>query len=314
MPVSSQTRTLRGLRNTRDLRAEILSLAAELAGVEDAAGRMIVIDPIIAGATIRKEWDNLLPAIVPDVRARMSLEFEESRQRHDPYTVALGKASYRYEILRMLIEADLRNEKISVKALVEQIEASQTPVRTALDELRAAGIVQEKGAALYLRPEDVTTELLAKAGALPQTLRFRFEQGSQIKPPAQLLPRCLPLLEKSPENSDWGRMALSGIAAARDDVPQIDLVGLPRLDLVAQLPHKEKQFQAGLLKQLDDGLEYEASVLASAPVVVTIVRANLMHARLQGNASVAPKADVYLSLLDMGLRDLALQYAKAVRQ
>ena len=69
MPVSRHTRTLKGLRNTRDLRAEILSLAAELAGVEDAAGRMIVIDPIIAGATIRKEWDNLLPAIVPGARS-----------------------------------------------------------------------------------------------------------------------------------------------------------------------------------------------------------------------------------------------------
>ena len=81
-----------------------------------------------------------------------------------------------------------------------------------------------------------------------------------------------------------------------------------------QLPHKEKQFKAGLLKQLDDGLEYEASVLASAPVVVTLVRANLMRARLDGKASVAPKGDVFLSLLDMGLREQALQYAKAVRQ
>lgn len=313
MSPAIHTRTLPGLRNTRDLRAEMLSLAAELALTRHASGRIVVIDPIIAEKTIRKEWGHLLPAIVPEVRARLSLGFEESSHRREPDAVRLERASYRYEILRMLIEADLRNEKVSVRELISLIQASQTPVRTALEELRAAGIVQEKGTALHLHAEDLTTELLAKAGALPQHLRFRFEQGAQIKPPAQLLQRCLPLLEKSPNNTGWGRIALSGVAAARADVPRFDLVGLPRLDLVAQLPHREKYFQAGLIRQLDDGLAYTASVLASAPVVVTIVRANLMRARLRSNSSQAPSSDVYLSLLDMGLREQALQYIQAMR-
>lgn len=313
MTASRRTRTLRGLRNTRDLRAEILSLAAELVTAGHADGWMLVRDPIISRATVQKEWGGLMPAIAPEVRARMHLQVGQTDSREAVDFVTLGKASYRHEILRMLIEADLANQKMSVKGLIGLVEASQTPVRTALDELRAAGVVQEKGAALYLHPEDVTNELLAKVGALPQTLRFRFEQGAQIKPPAHLLQRCLPLLGKSSENSGWGRMALSGVAAARDEVPQIDMIGLPRLDLVVQLPHREKYFQTSLIKQLDDGLEQETNVLAPAPVVVTVVRANLMRARQQGSTATAPHCDVFLSLLDMGLRDQALQYVKAVR-
>lgn len=309
--------TLRNLRNTRDLRADIVSLAAQLAADRDAEGRMTVIDPVINEATIRREWDSLMPAIAAKVRARMHLVVERSKEAGNsarPDVVSLDRPNFRYEILRLLIEADLRGEKVSVKQMIGWIEASQTPVRAALDALRSAGVVEEKGAALYVRLEDVTTDLLAKTGALPKTLRFRFEQGAQIKPPAHLLKRCLPLLKRKSQDSGWGRMALSGVAAAREDVPALDLIGLPRLDLVAQLPHRTSHFEAGLLRQLDDGLEYEPSVLAAAPVVVTIVHARLMHARHHGDVSMALQSDVFLSLLDMGLRDQALHYAKTVRR
>ncbi|MBS0455973.1 MAG: hypothetical protein JSS44_01405 [Proteobacteria bacterium] len=309
--------TLRNLRNTRDLRAEIVSLAAQLAAAGEVQGRMIVIDPAIHEATIRKEWDSLMPAIAPSVRARMHLDIErsgKSDERLPSDTVPLERPNFRYEILRLLIEADLRGEKMSVKQMIGSIEASQTPVRTALEGLRSAGMVEEKGATLYVRPEDVTTELLAKAGAVPTTLRFRFEQGARIKPPAHLLQRCLPLLKPVADNSGWGRMALSGVAAAREDVPALDLIGLPRLDLVAQLSHRISRFETGLLRQLDDGLEYEPSVLVPAPVVITIVRAKLMRARHDNDRVSALKSDVFLSLLDIGLRDQALQYARAVRE
>ena len=57
------TRTLRNLRNTRDLRAEMLSLAAELAADSQAEGQVMVIESVITEATIHKEWESLLPAI-----------------------------------------------------------------------------------------------------------------------------------------------------------------------------------------------------------------------------------------------------------
>lgn len=70
-------RTLRQLRNTRDLRADILSLAADLTASGDAGdGRLTVIAPVISEATVREEWNRLLPAIVPEVRERMVLAIE----------------------------------------------------------------------------------------------------------------------------------------------------------------------------------------------------------------------------------------------
>ena len=57
------------------------------------------------------------------------------------------------------------------------------------------------------------------------------------------------------------------------------------------------------------------SALAPAPVVVTLVRADdpaFRHAASAG-PRLANRADVFLSLLDMGLRAQALQYARALR-
>lgn len=318
-------KTLRQLRNTRDLRAEILSLAAQLATSPKAKGSITVTAPVINQGTVQEEWDRLLPAIAPEIRERMSLSLEPTVvpvNRHPMFdhvpgdaAVELIRPNYRYEVIRLLIETHLRGETVPISQLIAWVGASQTPVRAALADLKAAGIVDAVGRHLKISLSELSNELLARVAALPQTLHFRFAQGAQLKPPAVLLDRCVSLLQVSTDNTGWGRMALSGMAVAQQDVPGIDLAGMPRLDLVAQLPHSDKTFDTSVLRQLDDGLELETNVLAPTPVVITFVRANLMWARIEKHERVsqALHCDVFLSLLDMGLRDQAIQYAKAVR-
>ncbi|MBP7367803.1 MAG: hypothetical protein KA925_10210, partial [Pseudoxanthomonas sp.] len=53
----------------------------------------------------------------------MSLEVDRARPRSNPDTVALRKPNYRYEVMRLLIEADLRNEKVSIKEMIGLTEA-----------------------------------------------------------------------------------------------------------------------------------------------------------------------------------------------
>lgn len=317
-------KTLRQLRNTRELRAETLDLAARLA-VNQSKGRMIVVDPVISETTVQEEWDRLLPAIAPDVRARMTLsieqEAEDSVEKQAGYRIESGilpldRPNYRFEVLRLLLGANLEHDGPQpLKGLMDKIGASQTPIREALSELKQAGVAHSWGRGIEVAAEDVSAELLAKIRALPQTLRFRFERGAQIKPPALLLKRALSLLGPSAA-AGWDKLALSGTPVAQADVPVLDLMGMPRLDFVAHAHRNEKSFDSRLLRLLDDGLELEPSVLAPAPVVVTLVRASAPFVRDAGLdlARCAYAMDVFLSLLDMGLREQALQYAKAVRQ
>ncbi len=66
---------------------------------------------------------------------------------------------------------------------------------------------------------------------------------------------------------------------------------------------------------LDDGLEREPKVSTAAPVVVTLVSAGRRFDRDAGigQTRCAHPYDVFPSLLDMGPRAQALQYARAVR-
>ncbi len=323
------SKTLRNLRNTRDFRAELLNVAAELA---DSKSTTIVriVNSAISIETVQSEWDRLMQAIKPDIAKRMQLQVDpaktQKRQDGSPKSgehglIPLNRPNYRAEVLRLLIGASLAHDsKWSVKNTIEKIGASQTPVRNALGEFKRAGVLQtwgrdRRGSHADLIPENLSIELLAKVQALPQTLKFRFERGAQIRSPAELLQRALRLLAAE-SNSPWSQIALSGTTVAQAEVPNLDLSGTPRLDLVAFVPRDAKAFDANSLRKLNDGLEYEPNVLAPAPVMVTLVRADETEFRTDVIDSVrsAPQMDVFLSLLDMNLRRQAMQYAKAVRQ
>lgn len=325
-------KTLRHLRNTRELRAEVLDLAARLTVGKHPAGRAVVVDPIISEAAIREEWERLLPAIAPEVRARMMLAIEQgtesSAEQHGASAASLlplERPNYRFEVLRLLLGACLEDDGPQPEGgiarhiegtqlgLVDALGASLTPVRSALAALRDAGLIRSLRW-LEIAPEALSVEQLSRLGALPQVLPFRFERGARIKSPLDLVKRAEPLLgPKGPDR--WKLFALSGAPVAQSEVPALDLVGIPRLDLIANVPRTDKNFNADLMRMLDQGLEPEPNPLAPAPVVVTLVRAGTRFDRNAGLGKVrcAHPCDVFLSLLDMGLRQQAMQYAKAVK-
>ena len=332
MSAPVHTTTLRNLRNTRDLRAGILTLAAELVSLKGAEGRMILIDPAIKEATIRQEWDALLPALAPEVRARMSVAIDgtvapsdKGSHANESVLLPLDKPNYLFEVLRLLLGASLENgglqpwQGIAARiegtqiGLIDALGASATPVRGALAALRDAGLIRSLRR-LEIAPDTLSMEQLSRLGAVPQTLRFRFERGARIKPPAELVARALPLLGQGGPKR-WQPFSLSGAPVAQKDAPGLDLIGTPRLDLVAHIPRGDKVFDAHVMRLLDDGLEPEPNVLTPAPVVVTLVRAGTRFDRDAevDHARFAHPCDVFLSLLDLGLRDQAIQYAKAIR-
>jgi hypothetical protein len=325
-------KTLRHLRNTRELRAEILDIAATLAVNKKQSAHLIVAAPVVSEFAIRQEWERLMPAITPGVGSRMHLAIEHHADNQvakaglvTPNVIALERPNYRFEVLRLLLGASLEGggpkPESGIAAqiqgtqlgLVNALGASVTPVRSALIALRDAGLIRNLRW-LEIAAEDLSIEQLSRLRALPQVLRFRFERGARIKSPAELLQRVQPLLgPKGPDR--WEQFSLSGMPVALRDAPTLDLIGTPRLDLVAHVPRSERTFDAEVMRLLDDGLELEPNPLAPAPVVVTLVRAGARFDREDGigKARCAHACDVYLSLLDIGLRDQALQYAKVVR-
>lgn len=321
MPI---TKIVSRIASTRDLRAEVVALASKLAGNRERA-RLVLREPAISRATVDAEWRQLEAILRQDVIERLQLEIDTAPKRFglDPdarsAVVALDKPNWRYEVIRQLLCAAFDAVgPLSAQQLCDRIGASQTPIRSALRELSLSGLVRAYGhGGFVVSPNDVHLESLGKAHALPQILRFRYERGAIVKSPAQLLARLPRLYGEIPSSatvpSDWIAIGLSGTAAAQHDQADFDLLGVPRLDLMARVPRLSKSFNADDIRMLDDGLEYEPAVTSHTPVALTLVRADTVDARSMGHGvSLAHPADVYLSLHDLGMREQAFEYAGAM--
>ena len=309
-------RLLARLRNRRDLRAEIADLAATLAAKPKARAVLQVGDPAISSGAIDEEWERVTASFRPDVRSRMSYEITEPardaarRRRH--LTVPLSRPNFTFEVLRALIASTLQNDgPENVAGLIESIGASQTPIRSAVRRLVDARVVES-----WQRGFDVDMDrllpshIMSRLGALPQTVRFRYERGAPPRTPAALVDRAKAYLDR---DDRWqpSRLSISGTAVALQDVPSLDLVGVSRLDLVAQPPLGDTELDLGFVHLIDAGLELEPNPLAPAALVVTVVRAVADWRRdAQGGFGVAATpADVFLSLLDQGMVQEAHAYS-----
>jgi hypothetical protein len=304
------------VRSARDLRAAIVKLAVDL-GSSDR-GRLYVSKSQLSHANIQQIWKEVSGVLAPAVLRRMEYVISEEPDEAffvDPDQHANTRPNYRYELLRLLLHATFEGGNLLMGEAIDKIGASETPVRRAAGELRRFGLLAEKprGLELAIKIPELTWEVLNATQAAPQQLRFRFARGAQIRRPQDLLKRATQMVRgKRPD--EWNTMAISGVAAALDERSDLDIIGIPRVDLIAQVDRQFGFFDTYALHKLNPGLEREEKGLVPAPVVVSITHGNELLCRSRKVTRIASHADVYLSLLSSGFPDVARQYAKRVRK
>jgi hypothetical protein len=309
-------------RSTRDLRAEVMDLAATLASTTEK-GVIVIEDRRISAQTIQFEWDRLLKAFAPPLRSRLTLKVLQpepvARLRHptihQPYGVVLKAPNFRFEVLRQLIGADIdQTRPQSVDVLVKRTGASQFTVRKVLGDLVGRGIVKQSrpaNARFSLTATGINPELLVIAQAMPEVLRFRYAAGIRPRPTEQLIQRFEQLMQPGPP-AGWTNIGLSGsLATNLLRLPHVDLLGVPRMDLTAYVGKVAKMFDISLLNELDSGLEYVPDVFCPASLVITLVRSDVTFNHPDGGKPwrFAQSGDIYLALIHAGLREQALQFA-----
>lgn len=314
-------RVLSRVRSTRDLRAEILALAYALRGNGKHA-RLELRDSRIGATAIDKEWAQSLGVLSPEIAARMQLALianpdEDSATKSgfeiSDHFVPVDRPNYRFEVLRWLITASAHQGTQSVKSLEKLTHASRTPIETALNALEEARLVTKAGRGRYsVRPEDISQDVLARLQALPQTIRFRFGLGSTPKAPGQLLPQVNRLTHVGRSKPWLHDVYLSGVAGAFAAHDRMDLMGVPRVDLVMHVWSQKQAVDTTFMRDLDDGLEPDRSPLGHAPVVVTLVHSEHVTEG-KSHANVASPGDIFLSMIDLGLKGPAMEYIKGLK-
>lgn len=303
-------------RSTRDLRAEVVDLAATLAGTADK-GVLVIKEPRLNVDTIRSEWQRLMKAFPSDLQSRLELEILDSPQNSGPAVpstrqvdeVDLAPPNFKFEVMRMLIGASImQSRSLSVEDLVEKIGASDFTVRKVLGELVDRGIARRANARFAVDATDISPEVLGTLQALPERLHFRYAAGTRPRSTGELIERFEQLMQPDPPEG-WENVALSGSAASNYlRLPQVDLLGVPRVDLTAYVGKDAKEFDVTLIRKLDSGLEYIRDLFSPPSVVITVIRADPKYNYPDAVRS-AKNADIYLALLDADLREQAVQFA-----
>jgi hypothetical protein len=230
--------------------------------------------------------------------------------------LTLGRPNYRYELLRLALHAQLEDDRMGLRLseAIGAIGASETPVRRAFDELCRFGLLMRQRRLIHLSmsASELTWDVLSTAGATPQQLKFRFGRGAQIRPPDALLRRARVILSSKIKGL-WNAAWISGVPVALRDKRDLNIAGIPRLDLLARIP-RNQQLDMNELHRLNPGFEREDNGLAPAPLVLTLTRSETEFRRADRvRKREACKGDVFLALLSAGLGDVARQYARTPR-
>lgn len=301
------------LGSVRDLRALIMEAAVH---VPHAKHPVVInlVTPKISGATIDATWKQATQALKPEVAERLRYFVSAATRDYgsvvSPYgeliDVRIERPNYTLEVLRIVANATLsRSDGLTIKRITELVGASQSPVRRGLRILEEAGVIR----GYECDVAGLTLELLGRIGAVPPSIRLRFKQGATPRPPHELLERARKATRAQPK---WHRISISGAAAAMQDYPGLDLMGLPRLDLCLRTERHAAAVDLRMLENLSTQLEIEPNPTAPAPIVVSLPRASVDLTRntVPGGTPLASPFDVYLSLMEAGLRAQSVKYAQ----
>jgi hypothetical protein len=102
-------------------------------------------------------------------------------------------------------------------------------------------------------------------------------------------------------------VALGGVAGARHHQPEIDIVGLPRLDLSVHAPGKDADI--GFVRRLDPALQPVQDAREPALLVLHFIRhRDALFGPGPGGVPVADPVECLLDLHECGLEAQALEF------
>lgn len=313
--MSSAVRTMRGTSATKVLRGELLSLGMELQASPGKA--TLQLDrPRISPERLEGEWNAAMAVLRPDIAERISLQatYADGRRltlgathladqspapppRAPEGLVQLPRRDPGFAVEKILIWAWLTGRGPVTRTWLERTAGCSYPT--------VASVVRKLGSALVRHPDRrielgylpraVWGSLAVSAAKARHTVRYADISGQPTSADA--------LLSRFERIASLG-VALGGVAGMRRH-HDIDLVGLPRVDLSVHAPDEEADL--GFLRRLDPGLRPVTDPTHPAVLAVHFVRHR--ESLFDPAADGPPAADVVECLLDLHEAGLDAQAA-----
>ena len=301
----------------------LMQLAYEMAQKPDAWGFLVLPDVAITVDRLRDEWQRVAAILRPDLLDRLTLcvgdrdhligiprDPDGRTQRFlSKYFAAersprLSRGDASFVILKILLHQWLTvGDPVTTDWLAQTAGYSYPTVANALAGLGSL-IERQTNRKISLRwfPRDQFAHMLATSDRARGTARFA-DRSAQPRSPESHVRRL--------EKLKIPYLAIGGVLGAAHYFPDLDLAGVPRLDL-SQWDSGEG-LNLAFIEQLDPALQRVRDPLEPATVVVHQVRhANSLFRLREGGLRWADPVECLLDLHEAHLATQAAQFLKAL--
>ena len=296
------------LHSFRNLRAALLQLAYYVSDETDNRGVLVLVNPRITEAALKKEWGLIERTLHPAILRRLALAVRRDSQiaaiagtlkpalakqllsnvdqEAQPYRAPLSSSPDAI-LLVLLDQWFLRKGPMTTQWLMQAVGCSYP---TAANALRRLGHVirrfPDRRFQLWGFPAEEWQRVVANHERAHPTLHYADRSGQ---------PRSAESLLRRARNLDRGNLAVGGVIAARHYYPDLDLRGTPRLDLTLHSPDG----RAGLsfLEKIDPALGRTSGKDERASLAIHVLRRR--DPLFEPSGESLPWADPVSTLLDL---------------
>ena len=315
-----------GVAALRSVRLGLMQLAYALSERRGFTGFLVLADPSVTRKRLQSEWQLAASVLRPEVSNRIILcilkdaHFIGIPRDLDTQTQRIildvvGKKSPRpgshparsdasFVILKVLLLQWLKDGRpITANWLARSSGYSYPTVANVLQSL--GGLIErmsDRRIRLRWFPKEEFARLLAASPRARATVRFADRSG-QARSVESHLRRLVKLNQRG--------LAIGGVLGAKHHLSELDLVGVPRLDISVHSPRR--QMDLGFIEKLDPALKRVRDPLEPATVAVHFVRhADSFFSLREGGLHWADPLECLLDLYEARLQKQASQFLDAL--
>lgn len=274
-----------GLNSIRGLRDALLRLVYAISGNKSNQSVLVLTDPLISASRVMKEWDIAKNSFRPEIVNRLNIvtlknghyEFliknpdknvqlllnEILLNSNSSENVTLPKPDYYYELLKIMIRQWLLGKGPMTADWLSKTAGCSYPTIARTKQRLGNLLISHSDRKFELSkfPREEWAKLLFDLDKLRSTVRYEDKSG-QPRSPEKLLSRLTKLKLRN--------VAIGGVIGSKHYYPDLDLVGVPRLDLSVHC-HQD-MVNLDFVEQLDPALERINNHGQTASLVIHLIR------------------------------------------
>jgi len=313
------------IKSIRELREGIMELANSLIQKEEYEAYLVLIDPKITISRMRDEWKKIKRIVRQGIVRRLAIiKYKDGQyniigdnnnqkiekilnqidiSEKEPEGIKIPNPNYYYELFKILIYQKLKKLGPVTSLRLSEIAGCSYPTIAKAKKRLKSILIENSNKKIELKsfPYKEWEKLLVIADQVRATMWFVDKSGKPRKP--EYLIRRLQKL-------NLPNIAIGGVFGAKHYFPDINIIGLPRLNLSICFPTEDVDL--GFINRLDPALSKVDSGREAANLVIHFIRRiEPFFVEDNNGINIADPVECLMDLHEMRLELQAKEFIKS---